>query len=235
MQYGQNELSARDKNCLTSEYTSSLAVYNMEMTVSQANAISRLLPTKYSINIDRSFKPKRTIKRTYTVDSKSKEIISAEDCYNENVGVAKQEAVQTLSYSEMVKRCQKIIIALKKNKNSWPFLEPVDPIAMGIPHYKDIVTRPMDLKTVAANLADDRYTTISQFYSDIELIISNSLAFNKTNVDFCKITNDFKKCFDRLKMEPVVVGKGFPARNERKGSMSGKSRPVGRVSNPAPK
>lgn len=48
----------------------------------------------------------------------------------------------------MIKKCQKILNLLRKNKNSWPFKEPVDPIAMGIPHYKDIVTNPMDLSTV---------------------------------------------------------------------------------------
>lgn len=48
----------------------------------------------------------------------------------------------------MIRKCQKMVNLLKKNKNSWPFREPVDPIAMGIPHYCDIVTNPMDLKTI---------------------------------------------------------------------------------------
>lgn len=54
----------------------------------------------------------------------------------------------------MIKKCQKILAALKKNKNSWPFLDPVDPIALGIPHYPEIVKQPMDLATVTANLAE---------------------------------------------------------------------------------
>lgn len=41
-----------------------------------------------------------------------------------------------------------MVALLKKNKNSWPFREPVDPVAMGIPHYMDIITNPMDLRTV---------------------------------------------------------------------------------------
>jgi hypothetical protein len=48
----------------------------------------------------------------------------------------------------MVRKCQKILNLLKKNKNSWPFKEPVDSIALGIPHYSDIIKNPMDLKTV---------------------------------------------------------------------------------------
>ena len=39
----------------------------------------------------------------------------------------------------MVAKCQKILASLKKNKNAWPFLQPVDYIAMGIPQYKTII------------------------------------------------------------------------------------------------
>ena len=99
----------------------------------------------------------------------------------------------------MVNRCHKIIACLKKNKNSWPFLEPVDYISMGIPHYIDIINQPMDLRTVEQNLTNDKYESLSQFYSDIERIISNSLLFNRNNAGFCKITNEFKKYYLKLK------------------------------------
>lgn len=49
----------------------------------------------------------------------------------------------------MIKRCQKILASLKKNKNSWPFLEPVDYVGMCIPHYIEIVKEPMDLRTIS--------------------------------------------------------------------------------------
>ena len=118
----------------------------------------------------------------------------------------------------MIKKCQKILTSLKKNKNSWPFLEPVDPVAMGIPHYREIVKEPMDLATIGANLAEEKYVTISQFYADIELIISNSLLFNRANPDFCRITNEFKKCFDRLVSQPITVSNVNERKNNRKGS-----------------
>jgi hypothetical protein len=40
---------------------------------------------------------------------------------------------------ESLKPCVKILNLLKNSKSSWPFREPVDPIAMGIPHYNEIV------------------------------------------------------------------------------------------------
>lgn len=95
----------------------------------------------------------------------------------------------------MIKRCQKILNLLRKNKNAWPFKEPVDPIAMGIPHYRDIVLNPMDLQTAEENLLANKYTTMSQFYADIQLIINNSFTFNKSNVQFYTLTSEFQKYF----------------------------------------
>ena len=126
--------------------------------------------------------------------------------------------MQSLSYSEMVKRCQKILTALKKNKNSWPFLEPVDYVGMNIPHYIEIVREPMDLQTIARNLEADKYATISQFYADIELIVSNSLLFNRGNPDFCKITNDFRKCYEKLKAEPGFLQRSSSSQSDVKPS-----------------
>lgn len=57
-------------------------------------------------------------------------------------------AIQTMNYDEVMRKCQKILNLLRKNKHSWAFKEPVDPVAMGIPHYRDIISEPMDLRTV---------------------------------------------------------------------------------------
>lgn len=99
------------------------------------------------------------------------------------------DSIQTVNYDDMLKKCQKILNMLRKNKNSWPFKDPVDPIAMGIPHYRDIITNPMDLRTVGENLSLNKYSTISQFYADIQLIINNSYVFNKNNAQFCALTS----------------------------------------------
>lgn len=136
--------------------------------------------------MDRAQRNKKTNSRrrqNQPVETKSRLSKEKEDIFIENNSFPQPvaEPVHTMTYDDMIKRAQKILLQLRKNKNSWPFLEPVDPISMGIPHYAQIVTDPMDLKTVSNNLNEGRYLTITQFYADIELIIKNSFIFNKSN------------------------------------------------------
>ncbi len=73
-----------------------------------------------------------------------------------------------------MKPCLRILHMLKNHKTSWPFKEPVDPIALNIPNYFDIIKEPMDLQTVEKNLKRKAYATPTQFHADIGKIIRNS-------------------------------------------------------------
>ena len=66
-------LQAKEKTFPPSNFTDNNVVYRLELTVSQANAISSLLPKNYSINLDRSVKPKRNVKKLFSTDFNSKE------------------------------------------------------------------------------------------------------------------------------------------------------------------
>ena len=161
----------------------------------QAHAVAKLLPIGYTLQIDRTIKNKKPSskrKQTPVHSNKVRASRDLEDNLTENEPASQvAEVVQAMSYSDMIRRAQKIVGQLRKNKNSWPFLEPVDPIAMGIPQYREIVKDPMDLKTVGNNIREGKYLTITQFYADIELMIKNSYLFNKSNPDFIKLTEDF--------------------------------------------
>lgn len=88
-----------------------------------------------------------------------------------------------------MKPCLRILHMLKNHKTAWPFKQPVDPIALNIPNYLDIIKQPMDLQTVERNLKRKAYATPTQFHADIGKIIRNSYQFNKNNPDFCKLTS----------------------------------------------
>ena len=63
-----------------------------------------------------------------------------------------------------------------KAQAAW-FSEPVDPVALGIPHYRTVVSRPMDLGTVAAKLGAGQYVSPRTFEADVLLTFANATAF----------------------------------------------------------
>jgi hypothetical protein len=48
--------------------------------------------------------------------------------------------------------CEILLDKFMGVKNVRPFLEPVDPVSLGVPNYPDIIKYPMDLGTVKAKL-----------------------------------------------------------------------------------
>lgn len=77
--------------------------------------------------------------------------------------------------------CQQILRDLLSKKNEsflWPFLQPVDPVAMECPTYFDIIKEPMDLSTVQRKLLEGQYERATDFETDVRLIIKNCYTFN---------------------------------------------------------
>ncbi|ETS78795.1 hypothetical protein PFICI_08648 [Pestalotiopsis fici W106-1] len=70
---------------------------------------------------------------------------------------------------------------LKKGKywaqNQW-FLAPVDPVALNIPNYFQVVKKPMDLKTMTEKLEDGKYRSGKDVEKDMRQIVANSELFN---------------------------------------------------------
>lgn len=105
----------------------------------------------------------------------------------------------------MLKPCVRILGLLKNSRTSWPFREPVDPIALGIPHYTEIVKEPMDLSTIENNLRTNQYLTPTQFHADVAKIINNSFKFNSANPEFTKITSEFQAYYSKITADPTEV------------------------------
>jgi hypothetical protein len=58
------------------------------------------------------------------------------------------------------------------------FNSPVDPVALGLPDYERIVTKPMDLGTVKARLHAVAYTRRDDVAEDIRLVFQNAMTYN---------------------------------------------------------
>jgi bromodomain-containing factor 1 len=65
----------------------------------------------------------------------------------------------------------------------FPFYQPVDPVALGIPTYFDVVKEPMDLATVKKKLDNGDYEVAEEFESDMRLMFNNCFIFNPPGSD----------------------------------------------------
>lgn len=71
---------------------------------------------------------------------------------------------------------------LKSLPEAWPFLKPVN--KKFVKDYYSIVKKPMDLETVAKKIKNHKYHDRTEFLSDIELILVNSIAYNGQESQF---------------------------------------------------
>ncbi len=60
-----------------------------------------------------------------------------------------------------------------------PFRTPVDPVALGIPDYFDIIKKPMDMSSIRRNLENGSYKDPWEFVDDVWLMFENAWVYNK--------------------------------------------------------
>ncbi|KAI4258977.1 MAG: hypothetical protein LQ352_000973 [Teloschistes flavicans] len=76
------------------------------------------------------------------------------------------------------KHLLKVVGNTKKSDDAKWFTAPVDPVALSIPTYPEVIKEPMDLKTIEDRLKNDAYPSLQGFKSDVDLILSNAIKFN---------------------------------------------------------
>jgi len=90
--------------------------------------------------------------------------------------------------------CRSIVNYLQRHPKSMAFLEAVDPVALNVPTYFDVIKNPMDISTLAKRLEHGQYSNIpptqttgrspvsrmlnGPFRRDVELIFDNAMLFN---------------------------------------------------------
>ena len=67
----------------------------------------------------------------------------------------------------------------RQDPESMPFRQPVDPTALGIPDYFDIVKTPMDLSTIKMNLNSGKYSDPWEYVDDVWLMFDNAWLYNR--------------------------------------------------------
>ncbi|EAX92592.1 Bromodomain containing protein [Trichomonas vaginalis G3] len=74
------------------------------------------------------------------------------------------------------KWCTDMINKIRSWPIAIPFLEKVDP--EDLPDYKQVVSKPMDISTMKSKLEKKKYTSINDFFKDLQLIHDNSSLYN---------------------------------------------------------
>lgn len=100
-----------------------------------------------------------------------------------------------------LKFCEHMMEELKKKpkykKLTEPFLVPVDPVALQIPHYFSIIKHPMDLQTMGQKLKGGQYASDREFKADFDLMIENCKKFNGPQNPIYAFAVDLQSEFDK--------------------------------------
>ena len=100
---------------------------------------------------------------------------------------------------------------------SFVFREPVDPIALGIPQYHDIIPRKdaRDLRTIRQKLDADKYETPEGWEADMDLMIRNAIHFNGEESEVGQLAVSFR---ERIKELRAQQGQKKRKESEKAGS-----------------
>lgn len=74
---------------------------------------------------------------------------------------------------------------------------PVDPVALGLPDYAEIVKVPMDLGTVKRKLETSSYRDVQHLVADVHLTFDNAILYNPKNSVVSVLAKSLKKEFDQ--------------------------------------
>lgn len=98
---------------------------------------------------------------------------------------------------------QSLMTTLVKDPLSFVFREPVDPIALGIPQYHEIIPRKdaRDLRTVRQKLDADKYETPEGWEADMDLMVRNAIHFNGEESEVGQIAVAFRERIKELRTQ----------------------------------
>merc|ERR1719320_1493787 len=89
-----------------------------------------------------------------------------------------------------------------------PFRTPVDPNALGIPDYFEIIKKPMDMSQIKRKLDIGAYTDPWQFVNDVFLMFENAWTYNRKTSRVYRYCSKLAEVFE-AEIDPVMQGLGF--------------------------
>lgn len=116
-------------------------------------------------------------------------------------------------YAAELKFCGQVLKELTNRKYesfSYPFLLPVDPVALGCPSYFKIIKQPMDLSTIQEKYNTNQYETAEDFASDVKLMFKNCYKFNPDGSPVNLMGKKLEGIFDKKWLEKPLPAPSPP-------------------------
>uniref|UniRef100_A0A3P8VKN0 Bromodomain-containing protein 2 n=1 Tax=Cynoglossus semilaevis TaxID=244447 RepID=A0A3P8VKN0_CYNSE len=112
---------------------------------------------------------------------------------------------------EQLRHCSDILKDMFSKRHytyAWPFYTPVDPVALGLHDYHDVIKQPMDLSTIKKKLDQQEYATAAEFASDMRIMFSNCYKYNPPSHEVVymarKLQEIFEARYQKIVQEPTV-------------------------------
>lgn len=99
----------------------------------------------------------------------------------------------------------KDLMSKKHETYSFPFLEPVDPVALNCPDYFKIIREPMDLSTILQKYNTNQYENADDFESDVRLMFRNCYKFNPEGAPVNIMGHRLEQLFDKRWAEKPIT------------------------------
>ncbi|RUS81672.1 hypothetical protein EGW08_010589, partial [Elysia chlorotica] len=96
---------------------------------------------------------------------------------------------------EMYNNIEKVLLTIKKNEHSWPFLEAVEEV--NTPDFFEMIKEPMDLLTIERKVEERVYERKEEFERDVNLVFDNCIEYHGAESDFGYMAENLKGVFDR--------------------------------------
>lgn len=106
--------------------------------------------------------------------------------------------VRRLEYTEK-RALSGMLSRLRAHPTSGLFLTAVDPVALGIPTYFDIIPRKdaRDLSLINEKLKNDQYNSIEALDADVRLMLKNCYTFNQADEVVCGLAKNFEGVYEK--------------------------------------
>ncbi len=99
-----------------------------------------------------------------------------------------------ISNENFYTQCKKLIDKIRNNKNSWPFLKPVE--TSDAADYYDVITEPMDVQTIQVRLDSGMYKNKEGLVRDLRKIFGNARLYNKPCTIYHKYAKDIENSIE---------------------------------------